>query len=162
MAVISLLPAGSETARLVTAAGGSEWLEFDAVLAPAMVLALEPDGRRFPGHGTVSIRRGFDTAASGERIADALRYIEGCTDDATGLAVDERFGVTLFPAEAAFDRLVARVHWGLPELDLFFDPSSPVIAQDAGSAGALRFRTQPRPREAIASVTLTQRPAVQA
>lgn len=159
MPVLSLLPAGIETARLVTATGGSEWFEFDALVAPATDLRLEPHGRRFPAHGTVSLRRGADRAASGERIADVLRYIERCTDDVTGLPVEDRFGVTLFLAEPAFDRLVARVNWGLPALDLFFDPSSPVVSQDAGSGGGLRFRTQPRPWETIASATLTQRPA---
>ena len=162
MPVISLLPAGLESARLVTASGASEWLEFDAIVAPATVLRLEPQGRRFPGHGTVSVRRGADHAAGGERIADALRYIDACTDDVSGLPVDARFGVTLFLAEAAFDRLVARVNWSLPALDLFFDPSSPVVIEDAGSGGDLRFCTQPRPWEAIASTTLTQRPAAHA
>jgi len=162
MPVISLLPAALDTARLVTGTGGSEWLEFDAVLAPATVLRLEPQGQRFPGRGTVSVRRGTDRAAGGERIADVLRYIEPCTDDVTGLPVDARFGVTLFLAEAAFDRLVARVHWGLPALDLLFDASSPVVTQDAGRGGGLRFRTQPQPWEAIASATLTQRPVARA
>ena len=161
MPVISLLPAGVETARLVTATGGSEWFEFDALVAPGNDVRLEPHGHRFPGRGTVSIRRGADRTADGERIADALRYIESCTDEVTGRPVDARFGVTLFLDEAAFDRLVGRVNWGLPALDLFFDPSSPVVTQDAGS-GDLCFRTQPRPWEAIASTTLTQRPAAHA
>ncbi|HEY8360344.1 MAG TPA: hypothetical protein VIL30_23050, partial [Ramlibacter sp.] len=135
MPAISLLPAETAAARLVVALAGSEWLEFDAVLAPTLNLRIAPGGQGFPARGTVSIRRGPDHTDAGERIADVLRYIESCSDEDTGEHVQERFGVTLFLAEPAFDRLVARAHWGLPALVLSFDASSQVITHDA--AGGL-------------------------
>jgi hypothetical protein len=160
MPAISLVADGPASARLTTALSGSEWFEFDAALAPVINLRFEPDGRPFPARGTVSIRRGLDYAASGERVMDAFRYIESCTDDDTGEHVEERFGVTLFLPEAAFDRLTQRVNWGLPDLVLFFDPASQVIAvAPGGSAEDLRFRSRPRPWEQVASATLTQRPS---
>jgi hypothetical protein len=159
MHAIFLIPANTDSARLTVALGGSEWFEFDAGLAPGMHLRLAGEGRSFPARGTVSIRRGMDHAASGERVVDSFRYIAGCIDDETGEPVPERFGVTLFMAEAAFDRLLQRAHWGLPALALFFDPASEVItAAAAGNADALFFRRQPRSWEQISSVTLTQRP----
>jgi hypothetical protein len=160
MPAISLVPDGPASARLTTALSGSEWFEFDAALAPAMNLRFEPDGRAFPARGTVSIRRGLDHAESGERVVDSFRYIGSCTDDDTGERVEERFGVTLFMPEAAFDRLTQRAHWELPAIVLFFDPASQVITrQPGGNAEDLRFRPQPRPWEQIASATLTQRPS---
>lgn len=159
MPAISLIPAAIDSARLTAGLAGFEWFEFEAALAPAMNLSLAPDGRKFPARGTVSIRRGPDHAESGERIVDSFRYIASCTDDDTGEQVAERFGVTLFMAEAAFDRLVQRVDWGLPEVDLLFEPSSEVVAfQPGGRPEDLVFRPQPRPWEQIASATLTQRP----
>jgi hypothetical protein len=158
MPAISLIPLASQSARLVVALAGSEWFEFDAALAPTMNLRFAPDGRKFPAKGSVSIRRGPDRSVSGERIEDSFRYIESCTDADTGEQVEERFGVTLFMAEAAFDRLAARAHWGLPALVLAFDPLSTVIALDpAGGPDDLWFRPAPRPWEKIASATLTQR-----
>ena len=163
MPAIFLIPAGAETARLTAALTGSEWFEFAAFLAPAMNLRLQPDGRPFPRKGTVSIRRGVDHATSGERIVDSFRYIESCTAEDTGEHVEERFGVTLFMAEAAFDRLIERAHWGLPELVLFFDASSEVITFEPGGAPEdLRFRAKPRPWEEISSATLTQTPCANA
>jgi hypothetical protein len=163
MPALFLIPAGAETARLTAALTGSEWFEFGATLAPTMNLRCEPDGRPFPRQGTVSIRRGLDHGTSGERIVDSFRYIESCTADDTGERVEERFGVTLFMAEAAFDRLMARAHWGLPELVLFFDASSEVITCDpGGSLEDLRFRPNPRPWEKISSATLTQIPCTRA
>ena len=163
MPAIFLMPAGAETARLTAALTGSEWFEFAATLAPTMNLWLEPDGRRFPRKGTVSIRRGLDHATSGERIVDSFRYIESCTAEDTGEHVEERFGVTLFMAEAAFDRLMERAHWGLPELVLFFDASSEVITfQPGGAVEDLSFRAKPRPWEEISSATLTQSPCPRA
>ena len=154
MHAISVLPGGLETARLTVLPSGSEWFEFDATLAPATKLRFASDGRQFPVRGTVSIRRGLD-----EADVDSFRYIEGCTDDDTGEQVEERFGVTLFIAEDAFDRLLQRTHWGLPALVLFFDASSTVITPDrAGAADGLLFHPRPRPWEKVASATLTQRP----
>ena len=163
MPAISLIPQRNASVRLVASLGGSEWFEFQAALAPAMNIRFAPDGRTFPSSGTVSIRRGFDHAKSGERIVDSFRYIESCTDDETGEHVQERFGVTLFMAEAAFDRLMQRAHWGPPALVLSFDPSSEVITMDP-SAGidALWFRREPRSWEEIRSATLTQRPGAAA
>jgi hypothetical protein len=159
MPAIYLIPGNLESARLTAGLAGSEWFEFEAALAPAMNLRFVPDGRKFPAAGTVSIRRGLDHAESGERIADSFRYIESCTDDETGEHVEERFGVTLFMAEAAFDRLMQRAHWGLPALVLIFDPSSEVITVDpAGGIEDVWFRSGPGSWEAIASATLTQRP----
>ena len=159
MPAIFLIPAGAETARLTAALTGSEWFEFEAVLAPTMNLRFEPDGRKFPRKGIVSIRRGLDYAKSGERIVDSFRYIESCTLDGTGEHVEERFGVTLFMPEAAFDRLTLRAHWGLPEVVLFFEASSEVITLDrGGDVESLWFRPSPRPWEKISSATLTQRP----
>jgi hypothetical protein len=158
MPAISLIPGKIESARLVSALAGSEWFEFDAALAPSMNIRFVSDARKFPVKGTVSIRRGPDYSQSGERIVDSFRYIESCTDDDTGEQVEERFGVTLFMEEAAFDRLSERTHWGLPTLVLFFDPSSKVITFHlAGSADELCFRPDPRPWEKISSATLTQR-----
>jgi hypothetical protein len=159
MHAISLIPGPIHDARLTAGLAGSEWFEFEAALDPTTNLRFAPDGRRFPIVGTVSIRRGLDHAESGERIVDSFRYIESCTDDVTGEHVEERFGVTLFMAEAAFDRLTGRVHWGLPVVVLFFDAPSEVISGDAaGGGGDLFFHPRPRPWERIASVTLTQRP----
>jgi hypothetical protein len=60
--------------------------------------------------------------------------------------------------EAAFDRLIARAHWGLPALVLSFDPASEVVTLHPGAAvDELRFRRERRAWEKIASVTLTQR-----
>jgi hypothetical protein len=158
MPAISLIPSDIASARLTAALPGSEWFEFEAALAPAMNLRFAPGGREFPGRGTVSIRRGLDHAESGERIVDSFRYIESCTDDETGAPIEERFGVTLFMAEAAFDRLMQRVHWDLPALVLYFDPSSEVITLDpAGGVEDLFFRTEPRSWEKITGATLTQR-----
>jgi hypothetical protein len=155
---ISLIPAAKASARLVVALAGPEWLEFDVVLAPAMQIRFAPESGRFPVDGTVSIRRGRDVSAAGERITDSFRYIEACIDDETGEPVAERFGVTLFMEEAAFDRLTARPAWGLPSIDLLFDSASQVIAADAsGASDALCFRRVPQPWERIASATLTQR-----
>ena len=160
MPALFLIPAAADTARLTATLAGSEWFEFAASLAPTMNLRLEPDGRPFPRKGTVSIRRGPNHAHSGERIVDSFRYIESCTAEDTGERVEERFGVTLFMAEAAFDRLMGRAHWGLPEVVLFFDAASEVITlQPGGSLEDLRFRTKPRPWEEIASATLTQSPS---
>jgi hypothetical protein len=159
MPAIFLLPAQTDTARLTAALGGWEWFEFDAVLAPAMNLRFADDGRAFPAQGTVSIRRGDDRAASGERIADSFRYIAACVDGETGEPVEERFGVTLFMDAAGFDRLVQRVHWGLPEVALFFDVGSEVIrGTGTGPTESLSFRGQPQSWEKISSATLTQRP----
>ena len=158
MPSIALLPAAAATARLTSGLAGWAWLEFEATLAPATNLRFAPDGRPFPAHGTVSIRRGADQSASGERIADAFRYIAACTDDDTGEPIAERFGVTLFMDEAAIDRLVARAHWGLPALVLYFDPTSDVITLQApGKVDDLFFRAQPRSWEKIVNATLTQR-----
>lgn len=89
--------------------------------------------------------------------------IESCTAEDTGEHVEERFGVALFMPEAAFDRLMERAHWGLPELVLFFDAASEVITfAPGGSLEDLRFRTNPRPWEEIASATLTQSPCSRA
>jgi hypothetical protein len=163
MPAIFLTPAGAETARLTVTLAGSEWFEFAAALAPTMNLRFEPDGRRFPLKGSVSIRRGVDHTKSGERIVDSFRYIESCTAGDTGEHVEERFGVTLFMPEAAFDRLTERAHWGLPELVLFFDASSEVITfEPGGNVQDLRFRLNPRPWEEIASATLTQSPLASA
>ena len=163
MHALSLVPAEIASARLTAELAGSEWFEFEAALAPAMNLRLAPDGRSFPAKGTVSIRRGLDHAASGERIVDSFRYIESCTDDETGEHVEERFGVTLFMAEAAFDRLMQRAHWGPPALVLSFDPSSEVIAIDpAAGIDHLWFRREPPSWEEIQSATLTQRPGAAA
>jgi hypothetical protein len=159
MPAISLIPGDIEAARLTAGLTGSEWFEFEAALVPAMNLRFAPDGRRFPARGTVSIRRGLDYARSGERIVNSFRYIESCTDHDTGEHVEERFGVTLFMAEAAFDRLMERAHWGLPALVLFFDSSSEVITIDpAGDVEHLWFRLELRPWEKVTSATLTQRP----
>jgi hypothetical protein len=157
MAAIFLIPAGAEPARLTAALTGSEWFEFEAVLAPTMNLRFKPDGRKFPLKGTVSIRRGMDHAMSGERIVDSFRYVESCTTDDTGEHVEERFGLTLFIPEAAFDRLTQRAHWGLPEVVLFFDTSSEVITPDPGGGlEDLWFRPEPQPWEKVSSATLTQ------
>jgi hypothetical protein len=159
MPALFLIPAGADTARLTAALTGSEWFEFAASLAPTPNLRLEPDGRPFPRKGAVSIRRGLDHATSGERIVDSFRYIESCIAEDTGEHVEERFGVTLFMPEAAFDRLMERVHWGLPELVLFFDAASEVITfAPGGSPEDLSFRRNARPWEEIASATLTQSP----
>jgi hypothetical protein len=159
MPAISLIPGKIETARLTAGLTGSEWLEFEAALAPTMNLRFAHDGTRFPAKGTVSIRRGPDRANSGERIVDSFRYIESCTDGDTGKQVEARFGVTLFMAEAAFDRLTSRVHWGLPALVLSFDAASEVITfAPGGDVDDLRFRAEPDPWEKIASATLTQSP----
>jgi hypothetical protein len=161
MTSISLVPANIASARLTAGLDGSEWFEFEATLDPAMNLRFAPDGRKFPAAGTVSIRRGVDHSASGERIVDSFRYIESCTDDETGQRVEERFGVALFMAEAAFDRLMQRAHWGLPALVLSFDPSSQVIASDpAGGVEDVRFRSGLRSWEEVTGVTLTQRSPV--
>jgi hypothetical protein len=156
MLVLTLLPGTRESARLTVGTAGFEWLEFEAALAPTTDLRLVPDGRPFPSRGTVSIRRGPDHGAEGERIVDALRYIEGCVDDVTGEAVRERFGVTLFIAPATFDRLVERAHWGLPEVVLSFDPSGSVVAPTR-SADGLSFHRDRGAWERIAGATLTQR-----
>jgi len=159
MPVIFLIPAGAETARLTAALTGYEWFEFEAALAPRMNLRFEPDGRKFPLNGMVSIRRGLDRAKSGEPIVDSFRYIESCTEEDTGEHVEERFGVTLFMPEAAFDRLMGRAQWGLPEVVLFFDAASEVITFDpGGDVDDLWFRPNPQPWERISSATLTQRP----
>jgi hypothetical protein len=156
---VYLVPAAIKTARLTAGLAGSEWFEFDAALAPRMDLRFVPEGTPFPTRGTVSIRRGLDRAQSGERLADSFRFIAGATDDETGEPVPARFGVTLFMAEAAFDRLLARMHWGLPELVLFFDAASQVLVQRPGGGPEdLDFRANPQAWERIASATLTQRP----
>jgi hypothetical protein len=157
MPAVSLIPGDVGTGRLTAGLAGSEWFEFEAALAPTMNLRFAHDGTSFPARGTVSIRRGPDRAQSGERIVDSFRYIESCTDRDTGEHVEARFGVTLFMAEAAFDRLMGRVHWGLPALVLYFDAASEVITSaPGGDAEDLRFRAEPDPWEKIASATLTQ------
>jgi hypothetical protein len=158
MLALDLIPLELASARLTAGLSGSEWFEFDVALAPAMNLRFAPDGRSFPARGTVSIRRGVDHAASGEPIVDSFRYIESSTDHDTGGHVQERFGVTLFMAEDAFDRLTGRAQWGLPALVLYFDASSQVITPQAGGkAEDLGFRPQPQPWERIVGATLTQR-----
>jgi hypothetical protein len=156
---LSLVPAAMESARLTAGLEGSEWFEFGATLAAATDLRFAPEGTPFPANGTVSLRRGADRAQSGERLADSFRFIAGAVDHESGEQVPARFGVTLFLPEAAFDRLLARMHWGLPQLVLFFDAASEVVRQRAGGGPEqLDFRAGVQSWERIASATLAQRP----
>lgn len=158
MPAILLQPSNREGGELMAGLGGSEWFEFDAVLDKQMHIRIENHNRRFPECGLVSLRCGYDHSDTGERITDEFRYEERRTDE-TGAAIPDTFKVTLFLEESAFDRLMARIHWGLPDVVLHFDLSAEMVTFDmSDDPNDLVVNLDRRVWEKVASATLRQRP----
>lgn len=160
MPAIIVLPTSHEGGELSAKPTGREWFCFEAMLDTRMRVRLVDQDRCFPSNGFVSIERGFVYADAGERIVDAFCYEESHTDCETGAAIPECFRVTLFMEEAAFDRLMQRLHWGLPELHIFFDLYSEIVTYNprSGDSRNLEFKALPKPWEKIEGANLIQRP----
>lgn len=158
MPAITLLPANAQGGELSASLTGAERLVFAAVLDRRMNLRLL-GGADFPLEGLVTIRRGYDFNDAGDRIVDEFRYEESYRDGETGESGPVRFTAILFIEESAFDRLLGRIHWGLPRVHLFFELSSEVITfEPGGDAEDLLFQPVPRPWERVSGATLVQQP----
>lgn len=146
-------------ARISLNASGVEFLAWSAVLDRRMNIRFSGTDRPFPTEGFVRLRRGADFTGDGQRIVDAFRYDAGYEDSDKGEAVAEKWSVYLQIEEGAFDRLVQRLQWGLPELSLSFDVSNEVLTFAPGPDWEdLYFSPDPRPWVAIIEAHLGQRP----
>ena len=151
MPSILIQPTLREAGVLVADIKGHERFGFEASLDPRMNINIVGQGQSFPKGGYVSLRRGPDFNEAGSRIVDEFRYNEAHEDSDTGQLVAASFTVILFVEETAFDRLLARVHWGLPDITLEFSMHSDVVAYDNSSPEPfdLIFSPNPRPWEEV-------------
>lgn len=157
---ILIQPSEIKKAKLILEANGGEFITYHAVLDPRLNIRFACTKKPFPMKGFVELRRGVKFTDKGERIIDEFRYIESWKDSDTGKTNPEKWSAYLQVEESAFDRLLKRIHLGLPAVTLMFDLLSEVITYDpcSPSWGDMYFSIEKRHYEKITEATLIQEP----
>lgn len=159
MPLIIIQPHDAHEARLRATTDGTEFITYRGRLDPRMNIRFARTEEPFPANGFVRLRRGYDHGSNGERILDEFRFEPSFEDSDSDQVVPAKWVVYLQVDGEAFDRLVQRLHWGLPELRLSFDVSSEVVTFDPGTDWEdLYFLADPRPWERVSGAELVQIP----
>jgi hypothetical protein len=156
---ILIQPRDDRDATLSAEATGVEFISYSGTLDPRMTIRFVESEAPFPRDGLVRLRRGADSTKEGLRISDSFRYEHEIRDSDLGEIVPAKWVVYLQLDDGCFDRLVARLHWGLPKLDLTFSLQSKVLMFDPGTDWEdLYFQPDPRPWDEITEAVLLQHP----